>query len=381
MSNSKLVAHTRISPNKNSPRLYKIDTITIHVVEGQVTAEALGEVFANPARQASSNYGVDKDGRIGLYVDENDRAWTSGSYDNDHRAITIEVASDTEPPYKVNDKALDALVELLVDICKRNEIPALLWKNNPRLIYNPELQNMTVHRWFQDTSCPGEYMMSKMGEIAERVNEKLGVKFDEKPEARPQVSLVQIKTGAKYTNNVPVPEQYTNRTFQTSQVLADRSLVTELNSWVWNKGLVFLGEKKEEKPVEEAPVKKGIKDGDLVQILSGAVYTNGVKVPERYIGQTFTASKVEQNRSLISELNSWVPVSYLKKVGEEAPTPKKKWEAGVKVSINQGAKYTNGVNVPRDYIGETYTIMQANESAVLVKELYSWIEKKYLTLV
>lgn len=174
MSNSSLVVYKRISPNRTSPRKHKIDTITIHCVVGQVTAERLGEIFAKTSRRASSNYGVDKDGRIGLYVDENDRSWCSSSSSNDNRAVTIEVASDTLPPYRVTDKAFNALIELCADICQRNGIKELKWKADKSLIGQVDKQNMTVHRWFANKSCPGDYLYNLHGEIARRVNEKLG---------------------------------------------------------------------------------------------------------------------------------------------------------------------------------------------------------------
>ena len=130
MSNSKLISCTLISPNKNSPRNHKIDTITIHCVVGQCSAERIGEIFKLTSRQASSNYGIGYDGRIGLYVDEADRSWCSSSAANDNRAITIEVASDTKHPYAVNDKAYAALLDLVEDICRRNGIKKLVWSTS-----------------------------------------------------------------------------------------------------------------------------------------------------------------------------------------------------------------------------------------------------------
>ena len=174
MSNSPLVNYTKISPYKNSPRNHKIDTITIHCVVGQCHVEALGAVFNNPDRPVSSNYGIGKDGRIGLYVDEKDRSWCSSNAPNDHRAITIEVASDTTHPYAVTDAAYKSLINLLVDICKRNGIKELKWKADKSLIGQVDKQNMTVHRWFANKSCPGEYLYSRHGKIAAEVNARLG---------------------------------------------------------------------------------------------------------------------------------------------------------------------------------------------------------------
>ena len=172
MSNSPLVTYKRLSKDY-SYRLHKIDTITIHCYVGQVTAKEGCDYFATTARDVSSNYVVGHDGSIGLSVEEKHRAWTTGSRSNDHRAITIEVACDLKHPYKVTSKAYKALIKLVADICKRNKIKELKWKANKSLIGKPAKQNMTIHRWFQNTDCPGEYLYDRMGDIAGKVNEIL----------------------------------------------------------------------------------------------------------------------------------------------------------------------------------------------------------------
>ena len=175
MSNSSLVTYKRISPHKTSPRNHAIDTVTIHCIVGQWTAKQGCDYFATTDRDCSANYIVGKDGSIGLAVDEADRSWCSSSRDNDNRAITIEVASDTSHPYAVTDAAYNALIALLTDICKRNGIKKLLWKADKSLIGQVDKQNMTVHRWFANKACPGEYLYSRHGEIAEKVNALLNV--------------------------------------------------------------------------------------------------------------------------------------------------------------------------------------------------------------
>ncbi len=176
MSNSSLVSYTKISPNKTSPRNHKIDTITIHCMAGNLSVETCGNLFSKTSRQASSNYGIGTDGRIALYVDEADRSWCSSNGANDHRAITIEAANDggAETGWHVSDKALNALIDLLVDICKRNDIKSLKWLANKALIGQVDKQNMTVHRWFAAKACPGDYLYNLHYEIANRVNERLG---------------------------------------------------------------------------------------------------------------------------------------------------------------------------------------------------------------
>ena len=175
MSNSPLVSYTRISPNKNSPRNHAIDTITIHCVVGQCSVETLGNIFAPTSRQASSNYGIGYDGKIGMYVEEKDRSWCSSNAANDHRAITIEVASDTTEPYAVNDKAFAALIDLVTDICQRNGIKKLVWSTNKEDRVNHKNGcNMTVHRDYANKSCPGTYLYERHGQIADEVNKRLG---------------------------------------------------------------------------------------------------------------------------------------------------------------------------------------------------------------
>lgn len=193
MSNSPLVDYTKISPNKTSPRNHEIDTITIHCVVGQCSVETIGNIFAPTSRQASCTYGIGPDGRIGMYCEEKDRSWCSSSSSNDNRAITIECASDTTHPYAINDKVYKALIELCADICKRNGIDELKWKADKSLIGQADKQNMTVHRWFANKSCPGDYIYNRLGQIASEVNAKLNGGSPNKPS---EEVLYRVQTGA-----------------------------------------------------------------------------------------------------------------------------------------------------------------------------------------
>ena len=174
MSNSSLVTYTRLSPNCNSPRNHAIDTITIHCMAGNLSVETCGAMFARASTQASSNYGIGSDGRIALYVDEGNRSWASSNGSNDHRAVTIEVASESVSPYKVTEKALAALIDLCVDICRRNGIKRLVWSTNKADRVNHRNGcNMTCHRDFANKACPGDYLYALHGDIAESVNKRL----------------------------------------------------------------------------------------------------------------------------------------------------------------------------------------------------------------
>lgn len=181
MSNSPLVTYTRISPNRTSPRNHAIDCITIHCYVGQVTAErgcsGAGFTTYDPVGGASCNYVVGCDGSIGLCVPESDRSWCSSNRANDHRAVTIETASDTVHPYAVTEAAYSALLDLVTDICRRNGKRKLLWLENKAkaLAYMPAADEMvlTVHRWFAAKACPGQYLLDRHGEIAAEVTRRL----------------------------------------------------------------------------------------------------------------------------------------------------------------------------------------------------------------
>lgn len=167
MGNSKLVSYMALSPNCNKPRNHAVDTITIHHMAGNLTVEQCGAVFAPSSRQASSNYGIGTDGRVGLYVDEANRSWCSSSGANDHRAVTIEVANDeTGGNWHVSDTALAKLIDLCVDICQRNGIQKLNYTGD-------KSGNLTMHKWFAATACPGPYLESKFPYIAQQVNARL----------------------------------------------------------------------------------------------------------------------------------------------------------------------------------------------------------------
>lgn len=177
-SNSKLVVYKKLSPNHSGKRTHSIDRISPHCVVGQCTAEGLGSWFAKSSTQASSNYGIDKDGRVGLYVEEKNRSWCTSSNANDQRAVTIECASDTKEPYTMNSKVYKTLVKLCVDICKRNGKKKLLWFGDKAksLNYTPKSDEMiiTVHRWFANKSCPGNWLYSRLGKLATEVTKQLG---------------------------------------------------------------------------------------------------------------------------------------------------------------------------------------------------------------
>ena len=185
-TNSSLVEFTRLSPNHSGQRTHAIDRITPHCVVGQCSVETLGSIFAPTSKQASCNYGIGADGRVGMYVEEKNRSWCSSSNANDQRAVTIECASDTTEPYAFRDVVYQKLITLCVDICRRNGKKKLIWFGDKEktLNYSPKGDEMilTVHRWFANKSCPGNWMYARMGDLAAKVTSQLGGSTEQKTE-------------------------------------------------------------------------------------------------------------------------------------------------------------------------------------------------------
>ena len=189
-----MISYTKLSPNNSGERTRNIDRITPHCVVGQFSVENIGKMFSNTSFKASSNYGIGFDGRVGMYVPENKHSWCSSSAENDQRAVTIECASDMVEPYTMNSTVYNRLVELCVDICKRNGKNKLLWFGDKEktLAYSPKSNEMvlTVHRWFANKSCPGNWLYSRLGSLAESVTKELSRTVE------PGNNLYRVQVGA-----------------------------------------------------------------------------------------------------------------------------------------------------------------------------------------
>ena len=344
-TNSPLVNYTRISPNKTTNRNHSIDTITIHCVVGQCSIETLGEIFSKPSKQASSNYGIGYDGRIGMYVEEKDRSWCSSSGSNDNRAITIEVASDTTSPYAVNSKAYASLIKLVTDICKRNGIKELKWKADKSLIGQVDKQNMTVHRWFANKSCPGEYLYSRMGKIAEEVNKNLGVEDSSDETAKPDTEnaqdctfsagdLVSITSDAKYYNGSNIPNWVKNKKWYVKEISGDRAVIDKSedgkNSIESPVNVKYLKLVKADQQQNSTNTNSNstITTGDLVSITSDAKYYNGSNIPSWVKNKKWYVIEVSGDRAVIDKsedgensICSSINTKYLKVVTAKSDLP------------------------------------------------------------
>ena len=230
MSNSKLVNYIKLSPFCTKPRGAKIDTITIHHMAGNLSVETCGNIFQSS--RASANYGIGSDGRVGMYVEEANRSWCSSSSANDNRAVTIEVAnSSTGGNWPVSDKALTKLIDLCVDICKRNGIERLNYTGN-------KSGNLTMHKWFVATACPGPYLESKFPYIAQEVNKRLtGSAYS----LEQFIREVQGATGSK-VDGIAGPETIGNTVTLSAQKNRTHPVVTPVQKRLASLGYTMVGE-------------------------------------------------------------------------------------------------------------------------------------------
>ncbi len=346
MSNSALVNYTKLSPNYN-PRQGKIKKITIHHMAGNLSVETCGNVFAPASRQASSNYGVDTNGRVGMYVEEHNRAWTSASPDNDHQAITIEVANDGgAPDWHVSDKALAKTIELCVDICKRNGIPKLTYTGDAS-------GNLTRHDMFAQTNCPGPYLGSKFAYIAQEVNKRLGASTTttSAPSTKPSTGTT------KYSIGIPI----------NTAILASSSdgkgEVFKKDHWSGTIGRVIAGARYPYR-VDSGSVAIGWTDDVGIDTCP--------HVPGQSASKPTTAAKPATTNKIAQEAARWGM-----KVGTK-DTVKNGFYISENATIYGGASY--GVKVP-DSIKKATTFYTCggtkhdhDEWWVLAKQIMSWVK-------
>lgn len=236
-TNSSIVSYTNMSPNHSGQRTHIIDTISPHCVVGQLSVESIGKVFEKSSRQASSNYGIGYDGRVGLYVPEAYRSWCTSSNANDQRAITIEVASDKTHPYAINSAAYKSLIVLMADICKRNSIKKMIWSTDKNTRMNHlNGSNITVHRDYAAKACPGDYMYSRMGQIALEVNKLLGnVDNGGNNMASNGIQVgdtVEFKSNAVQWNGNAIPAAYKKKVYTVKQIDSNGRTVLTINGTV-----------------------------------------------------------------------------------------------------------------------------------------------------
>ena len=198
-TNSPLVSYTKLSPNNSGTRTENICFFTPHCYVGQASVEDAGAWFAQTETQASCNYMIGKDGRVALIVPESQRSWCSSSKWNDQRAVTVECASNKTHPYAFNTTVYMKLIELATDVCRRNGKKKLLWfaDKAKTMAYKPAADEMviTAHRWYANKACPGDWLYSRLGDVAMKVNAALGAASSVKPENMPEVR--QTSTSAK----------------------------------------------------------------------------------------------------------------------------------------------------------------------------------------
>ena len=341
MSNSSLVNCVVKSPNHSGARTHTIDRISPHCVVGQLSAERIGGCFTSPSRQASCNYGIGKDGRVVLVVDEANRSWCTSSNANDQRAVTIECASDLTAPYAFNNVVYNKLVDLCTDICKRNGKKKLLWfaDKNTALNYNPKADEMvlTVHRWFANKSCPGDWMYARMGDLANQVNAKLGsgtvitpapaapttVTNNNYPAVPFTVKVIIDDLNIRKTPNGVITGKYTGKgTFTIDQVQNGWGKLKSGAGWIYleNASYVTIGKTVAGSSSNTSVAKPAVSSSYLVKVTANAL--NIRKGPGTNYGingtitnkGTYTIIETQGNWGKLKSGAGWISLAYTKRV-------------------------------------------------------------------
>ena len=261
---SSLAKREILSPNY-STRKSPITKFTPHHTAVVAPAENIANGFLKPARQASANYIIGNDGEIICCVPEEFRAWTSGNADNDHQAITIEVCNETgAPEWRVSDAALEALINLGVDVCKRYNLQGFNWTGNKN-------GTLTIHKMFQATACPGPYLESKMPYIAEEITRRLNPnKEAEDMWYKVQVGAFRSEAGAK-------------------------SLLAELKSKGYNGFIVAVDDGD-----DVTDPKPSIKVGSTVKVKSGAKTYEGGNLADFVYNRNHIVKEIKGDRAVIT---------------------------------------------------------------------------------
>lgn len=317
MSNSSLVSYTLLSPNHSGKRTHSIDRITPHCVVGQLSAESICGCFTSSSVQASCNYGIGTDGRISLCVDEGNRSWCSSSNANDQRAVTIECASDKEHPYTMTDAVYQSLIKLCVDICKRNGKTKLLWfgDKDKTLAYEPKSGEMvlTVHRWFANKACPGDWLYNRLGDLAAKVTEKLGGSSSSssgstsgtlyrvqagafKNKANADAQLQKIKAAGFDTYMVQSGGYYKIQVGAYSKKANAESMLTKVRASGFDAFITT---------EQGSPVSSTLKVGDKVKLANNApVYDGSTKFQSWVYSATLYVREISGSRVVISTQKS-----------------------------------------------------------------------------
>lgn len=358
MSNSTLVDYTRMSPYYTAMSNKKNKKITIHHMAGNISVEACGANFQT--RGGASNYGIGTDGRVGLYVDESNRAWTSNSSSNDGQAVTIEVANDGgNPDWHVSDKALAKLIELCVDICQRNGIEYLNYTGD-------ETGNLTMHSWFASTGCPGAYLKSKFPYIANEVNRRLGVTNITIPDKVGSYDVgdqVKLVSGAKYFDGSNCADFLFKMNLYIREVSGKYYTISpyktgSVSGVVHEKYLTPVGgisstttSTTTTKQETTQTVSTDLKDGDEISLIPGAKYTTGKAVPAwvlkmKLYCRGITGDTVKFSIFKIGAITGYVDRKYVLKEGQTTVTEEDVQEAVEEdISVPYLVKVTGAVNV------------------------------------
>lgn len=290
-----------------------IEMVALHHMAGVLSAEQCGRIFQQAGRGASANYGIGKDGEVGLYVDEYNTAWANANWDSNCKSVSIELSnSSASGNYPVSDVVLNKAIDLIADIFKRNNLGKCV-----------KGQNLVWHSMYSNTYCPGDYIRGKLDYIVDKVNEKLGLNSN--VSSNDNLYKVQVGAFSKKENADNLANEIKNKGIDTYIVKIDnlykvqcgafanvdnaKNMAKTLNNMGYDTYIVGLNESTSSNQSSNT-----IKAGDKVRV-TNAVQYNGQSFAVYF--DTYDVIEVSGDRAVIgqgSEVTCAISINNITKV-------------------------------------------------------------------
>ena len=287
-----------------------IEMVALHHMAGVLSADQCGRIFQQAGRSASANYGIGKDGEVGLYVDEYNTAWANANWDSNCKSVSIELSNSVASGnYPVSDVVLNKAIDLIADIFKRNNLGKCV-----------KGQNLVWHSMYSNTYCPGDYIRGKLDYIVDKVNEKLGLNSN--TSSSDNLYKVQVGAFSKKGNAENLANEIKNKGIDTCIITEDnlykvqcgafknvdnaKNIAKTLNNMGYDTYIVGLN--------EEIPKDNSIRVGDKVKVINAVQY-NGQSFAVYF--DTYDVIEVSGDRAVIgqgSEVTCAININNITKV-------------------------------------------------------------------
>lgn len=215
----------------------------------------------------------------------------------------------------MTDAVYQSLIKLCVDICKRNGKTKLLWfgDKDKSLNYEPASDEMviTVHRWFANKSCPGDWLYSRLGDLAAKVTAQLGGSTGTSDsgvlyrvqvgaysiKANADAQLARVKEAGFDTYMIQVDGMYKIQVGAYSKKENADAMLAKIKAAGFD---AFISTKGGQAVSASTPVKKTIQVGSTVRVNQGAKTYSGGGLASFVYKRNHKVSQLQGDRAVIT---------------------------------------------------------------------------------